>query len=331
MTKILILGSNSFSGNHLASFLIQKGYTIIGISKSTQNKDKYNPISDLTKNEKKKYIFNRCDINHEFIKLKKLILKHKPSIIIDFLGQGMVGESWIFPELTFKSNLVSKVRLFEFLKDKNFLKKYVKISTPEVFGSSAIKENKIDNYNPSTPYALSHSSIETYLKLINKHYNFPIIISRFANFYGPFQKLYRVIPLVIHKAFNKEKFYLHGGGKSSRSFIHNKDFCNGIFKIVKTGKIGETYHFSSKEYISIEKLVQKIYLIFNLDPKKYIVNVKDRIGKDTNYKIYDQKTKNKLNWGDKINLDEGIDSTIKWYLRYKKKFKTKETKFKIKL
>ena len=54
MTKILILGSNSFSGNHLASFLIQKGYTIIGISKSTQNKDKYNPISDLTKNEKKK-------------------------------------------------------------------------------------------------------------------------------------------------------------------------------------------------------------------------------------------------------------------------------------
>ena len=72
-------------------------------------------------------------------------------------------------------------------------------------------------------------------------------------------------------------------------------------------------------------------MIFNLDPKKYIVNVKDRIGKDTNYKIYDQKTKNKLNWGDKINLDEGIDSTIKWYLRYKKKFKTKETKFKIKL
>ena len=330
MKKTLILGSNSFSGNHLAHFLIKKGFFIIASSQSLQNQKKYNPLSNLTKNEKKNFIFLKCDITHEFKKLRKIILKHKPSIIIDFLGQGMVTESWIYPELTFKSNLISKIRLYEFLKNEKFLEKYIKISTPEVFGSASINENKLD-FKPSTPYALSHSTIETYLMMLKKYYNFPIIISRFANFYGPFQKLYRVIPLTIHKAFKKEKFYLHGSGRSRRSFIHNEDFCNGIYKVIRKGKIGEIYHFSSKEYISIKELVQKIYLKFNLNPKKYIVNVKDRVGKDTDYKISDKKTKIKLNWTNVIDLNKGIESVIEWYLRYEKKFQNKETKFKIKL
>ncbi len=329
MKKTLILGSNSFSGNHLAAFLIKKGFFIIGISQSSQNQGKYNPLSDLTKKEKKKFIFLKCDINREFDNLKKIILKYKPYLIIDFLGQGMVAESWVYPELTFKSNLISKIRLYEFLKNKKFLKKYIKISTPEVFGSATINENKFNNYKPSTPYALSHSTIETYIMMLKKHHNFPAIISRFANFYGPFQKIYRVIPLTIHKAIKKEKFYLHGGGKSRRSFIHNEDFCNGIYKVIRKGKISETYHFSSKEYISIKELVHKIYLKFNLNPKKYIINVKDRVGKDTDYKISDNKTKNKLNWTNIMNLNKGIDSVIEWYLRYEKKIKKQETKFKI--
>tara|TARA_B100001057_G_scaffold494014_1_gene589692 strand:- start:11626 stop:12618 length:993 start_codon:yes stop_codon:yes gene_type:complete len=330
MINTLILGSNSFSGSHLACFLIKKGFFIIASSQSSQNQIKYNPLSNLTKNEKKNFIFLKCDINLEFEKLKKIILKYKPSIIIDFLGQGMVAESWVYPELTFKSNVISKIRLYEFLKSKKFLKKYIKISTPEIFGSTTIKENKF-NFKPSTPYALSHSTIETYLMMLEKYYNFPVIISRFANFYGPFQKLYRVIPLAIHKAFKKEKFYLHGSGRSRRSFIHNQDFCNGIYRVIRKGKIGDTYHFSSKEYISIKELVQKIYLKFNLNPKKYIINVKDRVGKDTDYKISDKKTKNKLNWANIIDLNKGIESVIEWYLRYEKKFQNKETKFKIKL
>ena len=55
---------------------------------------------------------------------------------------------------------------------------------------------------------MSHSAIENYLLLLFKQFSFPVIISRFANFYGPYQKLYRVIPLAIHKANKKEKFQI---------------------------------------------------------------------------------------------------------------------------
>lgn len=327
MKKILILGSNSFSGNSLVNFLLKKNFHIIGCSKSHPSEKRFNCLHSLKSKKIKKFSFIKIDINKNFKELEKIIAKKKPSIIIDFLGQGMVPESWKYPYLTFNTNVLSKIRLYEFLKKKKFLKKYIKISTPEVFGSANITNSDYDNYNPSTPYALSHSSIEIYLSLLYKQHSFPVIISRFANFYGPYQKLYRLIPLAIHKAENKEKFPLHGGGKSKRSFIFSEDFCDGIYKLIKKGKIGEYYQFSSDEYVTIKKIVEIIYKKKNLNPKKYIKTVKDRPGKDKEYKIFDNDTRKKLKWKNKTKIDEGINKVIEWYNNHKKHFKKEEEKF----
>lgn len=327
--KILILGSNSFSGNHLVSYLLKKKYFIIGCSQSKQSQPKFNPLSNEPHQIRKKFRFIKIDINKDINKLEKIIKKNKPEIIIDFLGQGMVSESWQHPYLTFETNVLSKIKLYNFLIGQKFLRKYIKISTPEVFGSAKIKHSKYKKYNPSTPYALSHSTIENYLFLLFKQFSFPVIISRFANFYGPYQKLYRVIPLAIHKADKKEKFQLHGGGKSKRSFIHAEDFCRGIYNMIKRSKVGEVYQFSSSEYYSIKKIVEIIYKKKKLDPKKYIINVKDRLGKDKNYKIFDNDTRKRLKWKNKTLIDDGIDDVIRWYNKYKKTFKKNDEKFKI--
>ena len=329
--KILILGSNSFSGNHLVNYLLKKKFFIIGCSLSEISEPKFNCINQLPKSVIKNFKFKKININKEFSKLEKLILKYKPAIIIDFLGQGMVAESWYYPFLTFNTNVMSKIKLYTFLSKQKFLKKYIKISTPEIFGSARITNSNFKKYNPSTPYALSHSTIENYLLLLFKQFSFPVIISRFANFYGPYQKLYRVIPLAIYKADKKEKFQLHGGGKSRRSFIYSDDFCEGIYKLILKAKIGESYQFSSKEYFSIKKIVEIIYKKKNLDPKKYIINVKDRPGKDKEYKIFDNDTRKRLQWKNKTSVDKGINEVIKWYDRFKYKFNKKDKKFKISL
>ena len=327
--KILILGSNSFSGNHLVNYLLKKKFFIIGCSLSEISEPKFNCINQLPKSVIKNFKFKKININKEFSKLEKLILKYKPDVIVDFLGQGMVAESWHYPFLTFNTNVMSKIRLYTFLNKQKFLKKYIKISTPEIFGSARITNSNFKKYNPSTPYALSHSTIENYLLLLFKQFSFPVIISRFANFYGPYQKLYRVIPLAIHKADKKEKFQLHGGGKSRRSFIYSDDFCEGIYKLILKAKIGESYQFSSKEYFSIKKIVEIIYKKKNLDPKKYIINVKDRPGKDKDYKIFDNDTRKRLRWENKTSIDNGINQVIKWYDKYKNKFNRKDEKFQI--
>ncbi len=327
--KILILGSNSFSGSHLIRYLLYKNFFVIGCSLSSKSEEKFNCMHQIPEKIVKNFVFKKININKEFFKLKKLIIRYKPNIIIDFLGQGMVPESWQYPLLTFNTNVMSKIKLYNFLSKQKFLKKYIKISTPEIFGSTKIKSSKFKRYNPSTPYALSHSTIENYLLLLFKQFSFPVIVSRFANFYGPYQKLYRLIPLAIHKASNKDKFHLHGGGKSMRSFIYSDDFCEGIYKLINKAKVGEIYNFSSKQYFSIKKIVEIIYKKKKLDPNKYIINVNDRPGKDKDYKIFDNDTRKKLNWKNNMSIYQGIDEVIKWYDRYKKKFNKKDEKFKI--
>ena len=127
--KILILGSNSFSGNHLVHYLLKKKFFVIGCSLSKMSDPKFNCLHQLQKHMLKDFKFERIDINKKFSKLEKLILKYKPDIIIDFLGQGMVAESWYYPFLTFNTNVMSKIKLYKFLSKQKYLKKYIKIST----------------------------------------------------------------------------------------------------------------------------------------------------------------------------------------------------------
>ena len=99
--------------------------------------------------------------------------------------------------------------------------------------------------------------------------------------------------------------------------------------MIKRSKAGEVYQFSSSEYCSIKKIVEIIYKKKKLDPKKYVINVKDRLGKDKNYKIFDNDTRKRLKWKNKTLIDDGIDDVISWYNKYKKTFKKNDEKFKI--
>ena len=94
------------------------------------------------------------------------------------------------------------------MNDYHFLKKYIYISTPEIFGSSnqPVKEDSI-RYNPSTPYALSKLMSESLIRLFQKsHKNQKFIIARFSNFYGPMQGKNRLIPKVLKSIRLKKKF-----------------------------------------------------------------------------------------------------------------------------
>ena len=119
MKKILILGSNSFSGNHLVDFLIKKKFQVIGCSQSNLSPRRFNPLNSVNS---QKFKFYKLNINKDFPKLEKIIIKYKPSIIIDFLGQGMVAESWAYPHLTFKSNVLSKRSILLYVVSTTLIK-----------------------------------------------------------------------------------------------------------------------------------------------------------------------------------------------------------------
>jgi len=310
MDKILVLGSNSFAGAVFVNEALTQNYKVIGTSRSDE---KSHVFSSYKLNSRyKNFHFEKIHIVDQFEILTDLIANFKPDYIVDFAGQGMVAESWSEPELWFTTNLVAKVRLHNFLRQQKFIKKYIRVSTPEVYGSTEeiIKEGY--SYNPSTPYAVSHAAIDLSLISFYKNYGFPVILTRFSNFYGPGQQLYRVIPKTILTALTGGRLPLHGGGTSIRSFIHGVDVANGLLLAIDKANPGEIYHFSTSEFITIYDLISKITRKLNVDIESIIDIKSDRAGKDKAYLMDASKASNHLGWNPQFDLNAGLDETIDW-------------------
>lgn len=309
-SKLLVLGANSFAGAQLVKHAISSFQTVIGINRSAEHSEIFLPYKQQTK--KANYHFYQLDINLDFDAICQLLVKEQPEYIIDLAGQGMVAESWQTPEQWYQTNIVAKVKLHNFLKDQTWLKKYIRVSTPEVYGSQKSLSTESALYNPSTPYAVSHAAIDMSLKAFYHQYNFPVIFTRFSNFYGAGQQLYRIIPRTIIYGLTNKTLELHGGGVSVRAFIHGDDVADALLKTVEYGQIGEAYHFSNDEFVSIRELVELIYQKMALPFEQHVKVVGDRLGKDANYFMSDKKARAELHWQPKVSLNQGISGTIDW-------------------
>ena len=309
METILIIGSNSFSGATFADFALAKGGQVIGVSRSVEPNSAFLPYKWC---DHKNFIFHELDLNRHLKELTELIHDIKPAYVVNFAAQSMVGESWQNPGDWFMTNAVSTIRFHDKLRKYDFLKRYVHVSTPEVYGSCTGFVGENFAFNPSTPYAVSRAAADMSLRTFHTAYNFPVVTTRAANVYGPGQQLYRIIPKTILFILLGRKLQLHGGGVSTRSFIHMKDVCDATWKVMTDGNNGETYHISTDEVISIRSLVERICVKLNVAFDDHVEFVGDRIGKDSAYHLDSKKIRGELRWEDKIPLEQGLDECIAW-------------------
>jgi dTDP-glucose 4,6-dehydratase len=231
---------------------------------------------------------------------------------VNFAAQSMVGESWANPGDWFMTNVVSTVKFHDELRKCDFLKRYVHISTPEVYGSCSGFVKEDFPFNPSTPYAVSRAAADMSLRTFRATYNFPVVSTRAANVYGPGQQLYRIIPRTILFILLGRKLQLHGGGVSTRSFIHIRDVSDAAWRIMKGGRNGDTYHISTDEVISIHDLVAEICTKIGVRFEDHVEVVGERMGKDSAYHLDSTKLRTELEWKDRIALDQGLDECISW-------------------
>src|SRR3989344_5148207 len=296
--KIAVIGSNSFSGAHFIDLLLGSGrYSVIGISRSLEKKSYYLPYK---KRKNSGFVFYRADLNKEQSKLRQILKRFKPDYIVNFAGLIEVSSSWKYPEEYFRTNTLAQVSLIKFIADSGFSKKYIHISTPEVYGSCR-NATPFHPYNPSTPYAASKAGADMYLSTLIKNTGFNGILTRSTNVYGPGQQLFRIIPKTIISLKLNKTIPLEGGGKAIKSYIHIKDVCEGIILAMEKGQAGGIYHFSPDEGgMKVIDIVKTVCKIMGRDFQKSVKNVPDRIGQDSSYIIDSSKSRKNLHWFPKI-------------------------------
>jgi dTDP-glucose 4,6-dehydratase len=314
MKKVVVIGSNSFSGSDFIDLLLEKNnFEVIGVSRSEEKSKEFLPYKSK---DLKNFKFYQIDLNNDIDRLEIILDEFKPNYIVNFAAQSEVAPSWINPHHWFQTNAVGITNLANMLKGKKYIERCVHISSPEVYGSCEgfIKEGH--PVNPSTPYAASKAAADLSLYTFYKNFNFPLVLVRSTNVYGQYQQLFKIIPRTIINIKMGKKIHLHGGGKAIKSYIHIRDISDGELLIMEEGKIGSIYHLSPIKGISVKDLVKKICKIMNVKYDDFVENVEERLGQDKAYTIDSTKARKEFNWEPKIDIDLGLKQTIEWIEKY---------------
>ena len=308
--RIAVIGSNSFSGSHFVDHCLDAGCEVVGVSRSAEPNSVFLPYTSSA--NLANFRFQQADLNHDLDSLMALLDDFRPAYVVNFAAQGMVAQSWEKPEDWFRTNTLANVMLHDQLRTRDWLQKYVHISTPEVYGSCSGLVQEHTSYNPSTPYAVSRAAADLSLMSFRKAYDFPVVFTRAANVYGPGQQLYRIIPIAVLNFLTGQKLQLHGGGTSVRSFIHIRDVCEGTLRAARQGKPGDIFHFSTERQISIHDLAVLIAERMGIDFGEHVEVVGERLGKDAAYLLDSTHALEALAWNADTSLESGVDQTIAW-------------------
>lgn len=268
---MIVIGANSFSGKAFCKYAKQ-----------------FEEVMPLTR--------DKLDLSKDF--------ELPAGDVINFAALNMVGESWEYAEDYYRVNVEGIARLARKFRGR----KFVQVSTPEVYGNTAQMLRENEPFNPSTPYAISRAAADWHLAK-----TVPVCFTRTVNVYGPGQPGYRIIPKTILSILEGKKLPLHGGGHSVRSFIHINDVAAGIYKVYKEGKVGETYHMAHPQSMSIRDVVSMICDKMGVALHDVIEDVGERRGKDPAYILNDDKIRLKLDWSHTIDLEDGLDEMIDYY------------------
>jgi dTDP-glucose 4,6-dehydratase len=308
--KVLVIGSNSFSGSDFIDLLLEKGgYSVTGISRSPEKSAIFLPYK---RHEQADYRFYRMDLNIDMDRIIDLVDSFQPDYIVNFAAQSEVAPSWENPGQWFQTNGVAITALANALKDRKFLKRYVHISSPEVYGTCVGTVKEDAQFNPTTPYAASKAAGDMSLFTFIKNFDFPMVMIRSTNVYGACQQLFKIIPRSAIYIKLGKTIELHGGGTSVKSYIHIRDVSRGELDAMENGRNGEIYHLSPDNGIAVKDVVRIICNKAGVIFEDTIKNVEERLGQDAAYVIDSSKAKQELGWKTEVSFDEGLAGVVRW-------------------
>ncbi|VVB96463.1 NAD-dependent glucose-6-phosphate dehydrogenase [uncultured archaeon] len=307
--NLLVTGGLGFIGSNFIRHMLEKyhGCNIINLDKLTYAGNPDN-LRDIENNPN--YSFIRGDICDETIVNK---LMHDVDTVVHFAAESHVDRSIEDASCFVKTNVLGTFTLLDSAL-KNNVKKFVHISTDEVYGSrieGSFKETDI--LTPSSPYSSSKAGSDLLAQSYYITHKLPVIITRCTNNFGPYQYPEKLIPLFITNLLKNRKVPLYGTGKNVRDWIYVLDHCKAIDFIINNGRIGEIYNVGGGEEKTNIQITKKILEILGRD-ESLIEYVKDRPGHDLRYSLDCSKLK-ALGWAPEHDFDSALGSTVKWYIK----------------
>ena len=306
MKKILISGASGFIGSHLCDFFLENNYKVIGIE---------NFLSGSIQNIK--HILNHD--NFTFIEkdiCEKIFLKDQIDYLLHFASPASPNDYLKYPLQTLRIGSIGTENMLRLAMKNNAT--ILVASTSEIYGDPLVhpqSETYFGNVNPIGPRGV-YDEAKRYLEALTIAYKnkkkVSVRIARIFNTYGPRMRKNdgRAIPNFINQALNNEDFTIYGDGSQTRSFCYIDDTVSAIVKLLLS-KYQLPVNIGNPNEISILNLTKKINKILGKNSKLIFTDLPENDPKSRNPDI--SLAKKVLGWSPKINLEDGLDLTIKFY------------------
>ncbi|MED3749346.1 dTDP-glucose 4,6-dehydratase [Geobacillus stearothermophilus] len=310
--NLLVTGGAGFIGSNFVRYMLEKypNYKVVNYDLLTYAGNLEN-LKDVENHPN--YTFVKGDINNREL-VDYLVKTHEIDVIVNFAAESHVDRSITDPDIFVKTNVLGTQALLDVAKANN-IKKYVQISTDEVYGTLGetgyfTEETPLA---PNSPYSASKAGGDLLVRAYHETYGLNVNITRCSNNYGPYHFPEKLIPLMITNALEGKELPIYGDGQNIRDWLHVKDHCAAIDLVIHEGRPGEVYNIGGHNERTNNEIVHLIVEKLGVS-KDLIKYVADRPGHDRRYAIDPTKIMTELGWKPQYTFEKGIVETIQWYI-----------------
>ncbi len=304
---ILVTGGLGFIGSAFVRLIL--GETDMRVTVLDAITYAANPANVASVSASNRYRFVRGDICDQ--SLVADVIKNADAVV-NFAAESHVDRSILDAQLFVRTNVVGTHTLIDAAREFK-LPRFVQVSTDEVYGDiSEGRASETDALRPRSPYAASKASADLLALAAFTTHGFPVLITRGANTYGPYQYPEKLIPLFITNLLDEATVPLYGDGGHMRDWLHVEDHARGILAVLTEGTPGEIYNLGvGKETANIE-ITRRLLDLTNRSFDLHVRFVTDRPGHDRRYAMNCAKVR-KLGWEPKIDFERGLRLVVEWY------------------
>lgn len=309
MARVLVTGGAGFIGSNFVRLLLttDPAVAVVNFDALTYAGNLAN-LADLANNPRHEFV--RGDVTDR--EQVRAAMKGVTDVI-HFAAESHVDRSIQDSGPFVRTNVTGTQVLLDAAREAG-VRKYVQVSTDEVYGSLGATGLFTEEtpLSPNSPYSASKAGADLLVRAYYHTHKMNVVTTRCSNNYGPFQFPEKLIPLFVSNLMSDQPVPVYGDGMQVRDWIHVLDHCRGVEAAWRRGAAGEVYNFGGRcEMPNIE--ITKLLLKLLGKTEALIRYVEDRKGHDRRYAIDCSKAERELGWRPQVPFDRGLAETIDWY------------------
>ena len=311
--RVLVTGVTGFIGSEVAKCLVKEDDNeVIGLVRVSSNTNMFEPIKD---------IINKIDVRYgnftDYHSIKKIVKDVSPQFIIHVGAQTSVRHSFELPMEFNDANYLGTINLIHAALEVSSFKKFIFASTMETYGWQPMKKPFKEEFtlNPASPYAASKVACEIYIRMAQKAFGLPYLISRACNTYGRHHSTGFVTEYIAAAMLRNQAVYL-GTPNAVRDMMYVDDHVDAYIKMLNSNVVNDTFNFGTGSRTPMKEIAEKLKKLTGFKGKiihSFPPNYPWRPVVEDFLSLDAAKAKKRLGWKPKYSLDQGLKKVVEYW------------------